>query len=543
MKLKVMFLVAASMLFPASALSGQESVCELFSHLVEGDDGRKIILTGDLIISKDLAAIGAVDCDNQYISNHYIWPTGLSLRPSPDVTPEKLQQFRAAAAKADDLRQAGKTVSASGSFSGKLRMTQSSGYPGELIFDSFDNLSVEALPDPATLPVIPICDLFQNLMAWKGKRVAVRGEFVTTMEGAWISGRCKGEFVTNGYHWPVFLTFGELAHYSTETAKLNATRWPSASERENALEGRYSVVKTATFVGLLRMRSEYTAVCREDGSYLTNGFGHLNGAAAELAVEKVLNFDLSAPPGDDAYDDYEEKLCVPPNLPALCAAAQSLERAASLGCVDQLREFLAKDGIDSKYGSESSALGKAIRSGNEAIVKLLIQGGAPVNPAQASFLPPLAEAAHWHRIEIMKLLLKSGAKVDGLDSQGQTYVASFGFFDPLVLRILLDAGANPDATARKGQTALMQAAGYGYEKSVKILIEHHADVNLRDHKGRTALMHAAIGGYVDAIPLLLENGADPKARDSEGKTALDLARTSKNQIAIRLLSATNQESK
>jgi len=536
MKSKVMLIVAASMLFPGSALCGQESVCELFSHLVEGSDGRKVIITGDLIISKDLAAIGAADCDSQYISDHYIWPTGLSLRPSPNVTPERLQQFREAAAKADDLRQTGKTVSASGTFSGRLRMVPSGGYPGELIFDSFENLSVEALPDPGMLPVIPICDLFQNLSSWKRKRIAVRGEFVTTMEGAWISGRCKGGFVTNGYRWPVSLTFAEPAHYSTENAKLYATRWPPVPEDEEALEGRFSVVKTATFVGLLKMKSEYSAVCSEDGSYITYGFGHLGAAAAELAVERVLNFDLSLPAGNDADDDYEVERCIPPNQTALCATAQSLERAASLGCVDQLRGSLAKDGIDSKDGSESPALNKAIRSGNEAIVKLLIQSGAPVNPAQISFSPPLSEAANWRQYEIMKLLLKSGAKVDGVDSHGQTYLASSGFFFPRVLKILLEAGANPDATDREGQTALMQAAGYGYEESVKILIEHHADVNLRDHKRRTALMHACAGGYVDAVPLLLENGADVNARDDDRKTALDLARISKNQAAIKLLS-------
>lgn len=537
MKFKVMLLVAASMLAPGRAFCAQESVCELFSHLTEGADGRKVILTGELIISKDVAVIGAADCDNRYISNHVVWPTGLSLRPSSDITPERLQQFREAVLKADDLRHSGKTVGASGTFSGRLRMAPSGGYPGELVFDSFEDLSVKALPDPGTLPVIPICDLFQNLSAWKGKRIAVRGELVGTMEGTWISGRCRGGFVTNGYRWPVFLTFVESAYYSSETAKLYATKWPPVPEAEEALEGRFSVVKTATFVGLLRMRSEYSAVCREDGSYVTNGFGHLNGAAAELAVERVLNFDLSLPPGDNADGDYEEERCIPRNLPALCATAQSLERAASLGCVDQVRQFLAKSGIDSKDGSESQALNKAIRSGNEEIVTLLLQSGAPVNPTQASFSPPLSEAATWRQIGIMKLLLKSGAKVDGLDSHGQTYLASYGFFFPRVLRILLDAGANPDATAREGETALMQAAGYGYEESVKILIEHHADVGVRDHKGRTALMHAAMGGYVDAIPLLLENGADPHARDSDGKTALDLALISKKQAAIKLLSA------
>ena len=535
MKFTRIILAAVSMLLTGTASHGQESVCELFSHLAEGSDGRKVLLTGDLIISKDLAVIGTSDCDNQYISNHYIWPTGLSVRPSPDVTPERLQQFRQAAAAADGLRREGKTARASGTFSGRLRMVQSGGYPGELVFDSFENLSVEALPDPGTLPVIPICDLFQNLLSWKGKRIAVRGELVGTMEGTWISGRCKGGFVTNGYRWPVFLTLGEPAYYSSETTKLYETKWPPVREGKEALEGRFSVVKTATLVGLLRMRSEYTAACSADGTYLTNGFGHLNGAVGELVVERVLNFDLSVPPANDA-DDYEEERCIPPNLPALCATVQSLEQAASLGCVERLREFLAKNGIDSKDGGESQALDKAIRSGNEDIVKLLIQSGAPVNPTQVSFSPPLSEAASWRRVGIMKLLLKSGAKVDGLDTHGQTYLASYGFFFPQVLRILLEAGANPNATAREGQTALMRAAGFGFEESVKILIEYHADPNLEDHEGRTALMHAAMGRYVDAIPLLLDNGADANVRDSEGKTALDLALTSKNQVAIKLLS-------
>jgi ankyrin repeat protein len=271
-------------------------------------------------------------------------------------------------------------------------------------------------------------------------------------------------------------------------------------------------------------------------SYITNGFGHLNGAAAELVVERVLNFNLSSPPADDAGDDSETERCVPPELPVLCARVQSLAQAVSSGCIDQVRGFLAKDGIDSKDGTESPSLNNAIRSGNEAVVKLLIQSGAPINPTHVSVWSPLAEAAQWRRVGIMKLLLESGAKVDGVDSRGETYLASYGFFFPQILRILLDAGANPNATARDGQTALLQAATYGNEKSVRILIEYHADVNLKDCKGRTALIHAAMGGYIDAIPLLLENGADADARDDEGKTALDLARTSKNQAAVRLLS-------
>ena len=50
-------------------------------------------------------------------------------------------------------------------------------------------------------------------------------------------------------------------------------------------------------------------------------------------------------------------------------------------------------------------------------------------------------------------------------------------------------------------------------------------------------MYAATGKYVDAIPDLLSHGADLLSRDVDGKTALNLARSSKNEVAIDLLSA------
>jgi ankyrin repeat protein len=159
-----------------------------------------------------------------------------------------------------------------------------------------------------------------------------------------------------------------------------------------------------------------------------------------------------------------------------------------------------KEGIDAKDGSESPSLDAAIRFGNENVVKLLIESGAPVNPVKTRLWPPLSEAAHWRKIEIMKVLLNAGANVDGLDHQRTTYLASYGVFDKRVTKILLEAGANPNATDSDGSTAHMQASGYGYEDAIKILIEHGADVNLKDKSGRTALMHAAAGKYVDGAP-------------------------------------------
>lgn len=540
MQRTLVFLVAAAGMILAPDIRAHESVCDLFSHL-ESSDAQQIVVTGDLVISKDVTILGAADCDCQYTSAlsgiQRVWPTALLLRASAAATPGQLRQIQNAAAEADRLRGEGKVVSATATFSGRLRLASTGDIPAELEFDSFENLKVEALPDAASLEVIPLCSLFQNLSNWKGKRVAVQGEFVSTMEGWWISGNCQGAFVTDGYRWPVLINLGVPAYHSKETAELYQAKWPAVSKGEN-LKSMPDAIKTVTFVGTLRVRSDYHVTCIPDGSYRAFGYGHMNAAPAELIVESIRNFELS--PRLDAPSDAKagnaQQHCTPPTRVELCAKADSLNRAAQRGCVEKVREFLSANGIDSKNGGESEALRIAIRSDNKEIAQLLIKAGAPVNPSITTLWNPLADAAFAKHFDMMKLLLQYGAKVDAPDHRGVPLLLSTGFFDPMTTTILLEAGADTNAVDREGETALMKASGHGLKESVKVLIEHHADVNRKDVKGRTALMHAAAGYVSDAIPLLLENGADPNVRDNEGKSALDLADKSNNLGAIAMLS-------
>jgi ankyrin repeat protein len=536
MKLSVAAMVIATAVILATDLGAQESVCDLFSHL-EKYDGHQLTLSGDLIISNAIAVLGAADCEYRYSSEGFTYPAALRLNPSPALTPAQMELFQKAAADADRLRTRGKTIGASGTFSGRLRIAPAGEFPAEFMFDSFENLKIEALPDAASLDVIPVCTLFQNLPNWLGKRVAVRGEFVRTTEGAWIVGHCQGGFVTDGYRWPVSIWYGSPAYYSRETAKLYAVKPPLISKGED-LKGTSEVVKTATFVGTLRVSLPYNVVCTPEGRYRAYGYGHLNAAAAELIVESIRDLELTPRPDApiDSRQVNPEQHCVPPSRAELCAKADTLARAAQRDCPDKVRQLLVANGIDSKNGSESEALITAIRAGNKDIVEILLEAGAPVNPSQTALWPPLSDAAFSKHFDIMKLLLQSGARVDALDHHGDTLLVSTGFFDPGVTMILLEAGANPNASDREGQTPLMKASARGFQQAVKILLDHHADVNQKDVKGRTALMHAAASYFSDAIPVLLENGADPNARDKEGKSALDLADKSNNLGALAMLS-------
>jgi ankyrin repeat protein len=102
------------------------------------------------------------------------------------------------------------------------------------------------------------------------------------------------------------------------------------------------------------------------------------------------------------------------------------------------------------------------------------------------------------------------------------------FGGAVVVRALLDAGADPDAPARSaaGMRALHSAAatgGRGDVEVARLLLDAGADVNARQHGGYTALHAAAHNGNAELVDLLVERGADPTLVTDDGQTAADLA--------------------
>lgn len=64
---------------------------------------------------------------------------------------------------------------------------------------------------------------------------------------------------------------------------------------------------------------------------------------------------------------------------------------------------------------------------------------------------------------------------------------SFLFLHTQIAIMLLENGADPDATDHFESTPLHRAAAKGNLKMVQILLQHNASVNIRDSEGNTPL--------------------------------------------------------
>lgn len=96
-----------------------------------------------------------------------------------------------------------------------------------------------------------------------------------------------------------------------------------------------------------------------------------------------------------------------------------------------------------------------------------------------------------------------------------------------VARLLLNAGADVNATDKYGSTALVSASSAGHADIVKLLIAAGANVNMKTtgtYGGETALMAASENGRTEIVRSLLEAGADSSVKDRWQRSVADLAR-------------------
>jgi uncharacterized protein len=203
----------------------------------------------------------------------------------------------------------------------------------------------------------------------------------------------------------------------------------------------------------------------------------------------------------------------------------------------------------------------AVRDGNAAMMRLLLELNADINRSSGNHTSPLLIALLNGQVGLATELLQRGANPNLADDYHRAplfaaielrnfnhekypFLYSDGR-DPLdLIRSLLEKGADPNVKTETtpvhglmqfdgswvnfdGQTPFIRAALSGDIEVMRLLVQHGADTNIATNQGSTALMAAAginwipaqtytrsEAEYVEAVKLCLTRGADVNATNS-----------------------------
>ena len=152
--------------------------------------------------------------------------------------------------------------------------------------------------------------------------------------------------------------------------------------------------------------------------------------------------------------------------------------------------------------------------GDTATVRALLADKVDVNIPQGDGSTALHWAAYRNDLEMARWLVEAGANLEAgtrLGAMTPLFQASRNG-SAAMIKLLLEAGANANATKTTGTTPLMLAAASGKTDAVKLLTDKGADVNAADlTNGQTPLMFAATQNSGRAIRMLADLGADLNA--------------------------------
>jgi ankyrin repeat protein len=195
-----------------------------------------------------------------------------------------------------------------------------------------------------------------------------------------------------------------------------------------------------------------------------------------------------------------------------------------------LVSLLLDNGADAfaQDSKEMTPWALAISHGNEEIVAALVAQGINVNGlARGGSTPakPLMLAIEYGKEKVVDLLIKCGGQIEAMDGNGNTALIKAVANEKRVeiVRRLLEAGANVNASNNHGVTALMVAAKGGSEQMVQALLDKRPNLEARSDDGESALLIASREGFTSIVQLLLECGAECVLGYPRGSTPQDVA--------------------
>lgn len=215
----------------------------------------------------------------------------------------------------------------------------------------------------------------------------------------------------------------------------------------------------------------------------------------------------------------------------------SLGRQSSLGPLHMRGKRPQKEGLSRPTPEVSTMdLHQASAEGDERKIKSLLTGGllgrilgrksTEVDAPDQKGNTPLALAVQNGQVAAVALLLEHGANANASLRSGSTLLHDAAMRnDPDIASLLLDHEADIEAGERGSRmTPLAQAAFSGSTETAAVLLQRGASVGVRCWEGETSLHLAAKRGHVEVVRLLLDHGADiNEAGNASHSTALHCA--------------------
>jgi ankyrin repeat protein len=178
---------------------------------------------------------------------------------------------------------------------------------------------------------------------------------------------------------------------------------------------------------------------------------------------------------------------------------------------------------------------EALRSGaRQTFARLLREYPGAVNLKGPGGAPPLMYAALYGDAAVVRQLIDSGANANASNDVGATALM-WAIDDPDKVLLLLEHGADPNATSAENQTPLTIAlANKASAAVVNLLLEHGANVDVKSYRGRNPFV--AAGGDEALLRTLLQHGVDGTRLSAGLSRALDAGCEACIQLLIKSVS-------
>jgi serine/threonine-protein phosphatase 6 regulatory ankyrin repeat subunit B len=194
--------------------------------------------------------------------------------------------------------------------------------------------------------------------------------------------------------------------------------------------------------------------------------------------------------------------------------------------------------------SPVTSLYYAVLEGHETITQLLIEYGIRISPRDHNLKTALQFAirrgsSRHLMVSRMLIVTRPDAFVEIPGKWGLTsihWAASRGYVDLVRLLLRRDSRTiNGSETDGSGHVPLIEATKNGHGAVVKLFLEAGADPSTEDGKGQSALLWATKYGRLSVVKLLLDAGADHKAERNFSEMPLFVAAKEGHIELVRFL--------